>query len=67
MTFLVFSAADKKGIKVTLESTTLIVTTNKSTIVTSGVHETSTSDKYISYCLKKFLGASKRQHSNITS
>ena len=51
-----------------MESSTLIdhiATTNKSNIVTSGVQETSISDNYLVYCVRKFRGASKRQHRNI--
>ena len=60
----------KRGTRETLESITLIdhiATTNKSNIVTSGVHETSISDHYMVYSVRKFRGASKRQHKNITT
>ena len=53
-----------------MESNTLIdhiATTNKSNIVTSGVHETSIKDHYMVYCVRKFRGASKKQHKNITT
>ena len=53
-----------------MESTTLIdhiATTNKSNIVTSGVHEISISDHYMVYCVRKFHGASKRQHKSFTT
>ena len=58
----------KRGTRETLESTTLIdhvATTNKSNIVTSGVHEPSISDHYMVHCVRKFHGASKRLHKNI--
>ena len=54
----------------TLTSNTLIdhiATTNKSNIVTFGVHETSISDHYMVYCVRKFRGASRRQHKNIST
>ena len=60
----------KRGTRETLESSTLIdhiATSNKSNIVTSGVHETSISDHYMVYCVRKFRGTSKRQHKNITT
>ena len=54
----------------TLTSTTLIdhiATTNESNIVTSGVHKTSLSDHYLIYCVRKFRGASKKQHKYIST
>ncbi len=54
----------------TLTTTTLIdhiATTNKSNIVTSGVHKTSLSDHYLIYCVRKFRGASKKQHKHIST
>ena len=60
----------KRGTRETLKSSTLIdhiATTKKSNIVTSGVHETSISDHYMVYCVRKFRWASKRQHKNITT
>ena len=65
-----FQQLIKKGTRETLESTTLIdhiATTNKSNIVTSGVHETSISDHYMVYCVRKFRGAFKRKHKIITT
>ena len=47
-----------RGIRETLTSNTLIdhiATTNKSNIVTLGVHETSISDHYTVYCLENFV------------
>ena len=60
----------KRGTRETLESSTLIdhiATTNKSNIVTSGVHETSICDHYMVYCVRTFRGASKRQHKSIAT
>ena len=54
----------------TLTTTTLIdhiATTNKSNIVTSGVHETCMSDHYLVYCVRKYRGAFKKQHKNIST
>ena len=49
------------GTRETLTSNTLIdhiATTNKSNIVTFGVHETSISDHYMVYRVRKFRGSS---------
>ena len=54
----------------TLTSATLIdhiATTNKSNIVTSGVHKTSLSDHYLIYCVRKFRGACKKHHKHIST
>ena len=54
----------------TLTTTTLIdhiATTNKSNIVTYGVHKTSLSDHYLVYCVRKFRGACKKQHKHIST
>ena len=59
-----------RGTRETLTSNTLIdyiATTNKSNIVMSGVHETSIIDHYMVYCVRKFRGASRRQHKNIST
>ena len=59
-----------RGTRETLTSNTLIdhiATTNKSNVVTSGVHEASISDHYMVYCVRKFRGASRRQHKNIST
>ena len=59
-----------RGTRETLTSNTLIdhiATTNKSNIVTFGVHETSISDHYMVSCVRKFRGASRRQHKNIST
>ena len=52
-----------------LSSTPLdhIARTSKSNIVTSGVYETSISDHYLVYCVRKFRGACKKQHKYITT
>ena len=42
-----------------------IATNSKSNIVTSGVYETSISDHYLVYCVRKFHGACKKQHKYI--
>ena len=54
----------------TLITTTLIdhvATTSKTNIVSSGIHKSSFSDHYLVYCIRKFRGAAKRQHKNISS
>ena len=54
----------------TLTTTTVIdhiATTNKSNIVTYGVHKTSLSDHYLIYCVRKFWGACKKQHKHIST
>ena len=54
----------------TLTTTTLIdhiATSNASNIVNSGVHKTSLSDHYLIYCVRKFRGASKKQHKLIST
>ena len=59
-----------RGTRETLTSNTLIdhiASANKSNIVTFGVHETSISDHYMVYCVRKFRGASRRQHKNIST
>ena len=59
-----------RGTRETLTSNTLIdhiASTNKSNIVTFGVHETSISDHYMMHCVRKFRGASRRQHKNIST
>ena len=50
----------ERGTRETLESTNLIdhiATTNRSNILTSGVHETSINDHYMVYCVRKFRWA----------
>ena len=59
-----------KATRVTLTSKTLIdhiATTNKSNIVVSDVKEISLSDHFLVYCVRKFRGASKKQHKNIST
>ena len=59
-----------RGTRETLTFSTLIdhiATTIRSNIVTFGVHETSISDHYMVYCVRKFRGASRRQHKNIST
>ena len=59
-----------RGTRETVTFNTLIdhiATTNKSNIVTFGVHETSISDHYMVYCVRKFRGTSRRQHKNIST
>ena len=65
-----FQQLIEKGTRETLLSSTLldhIATTSKSNIVTSGVYETSISDHYLVYCVRKFRGACKKQHKYITT
>ena len=52
-----------------LSSTLLdhIATTSNSNVVTSGVYKTSFSDYYLVYCVRKFRGASKKQHKYVTT
>ena len=52
-----------------LSSTMLdhIATTSKSSIVTSGVYETSISNHYLVYCERKFHGASRKQYKYVTT
>ena len=60
----------KAATRETLISSTLIdhiATTNKSNIVVSGVHQTSISDHYLVYSVRKFRGGVKKQHKNISS
>ena len=59
-----------KATRVTLTSKTLIdhiATTNKSNIVVSDVKEISLSDHFLVYCVRKFRGASKKQHKIIST
>ena len=59
-----------RGTRETLTSNTLIdhiATTNKSNVVTSGLHEASIKDHYMVYCVRKLRGASRRQHKNIST
>ena len=59
-----------KATRVTLTSKTLIdhiATTNKSNIVVSDLNEISLSDHFLVYCVRKFRGASKKQHKNIST
>ena len=54
----------------TLTTTTLIdhiATTNKNNIVTSGIHKSCLSDHYLVFCVRKFRGACKKQHKNIST
>ena len=44
-----------------------IATTNKSNIVVSDVKEISLSDHFLVYCVRKFRGASKKQHKIIST
>ena len=59
-----------RGTRETLPSSTLIdhiATTIRSNIVTFEVHETSISDHYMVYCVRKFRCASRRQHKSIST
>ena len=54
----------------TLTTTTLIdhiATTNKSNIVSSGIHKSCLSDHYLIFCVRKFRGSCKKQHKNIST
>ena len=65
-----FQQLINKATRVTLTSKTLIdhiATTNKSNIVVSDVKEISLSDHYLVYCVRKFRGASKKQHKIIST
>ncbi len=60
-----FQQLIRKVTRETLTSKTLIdhiATTNQSNIVLSDVREVSLSDHYMVYCVRKFRGASKKQH-----
>ena len=65
-----FQQLIETGTRETLLSSTMlyhIATTSKSNIVTSGVYETSISDHYLVYCVRKFHGASRKQHKYVTA
>ena len=54
----------------TLTTTTLIdhiAATNKSNIVSSGIRKSCFSDHYLVFCVRKFRGACKKQHKNIST
>ena len=60
----------EKPSRETLTTTTLIdhiATTNKSNIVSSGIHKSCFSDHYLVFCVRKFRGACKKQHKNIST
>ena len=44
-----------------------IATTNKSNIVSSGIHKSCFSDHYLVFSVRKFRGACKKQHKNIST
>ena len=70
MIFFGFQQLIDKATRVTLTSKTLIdhiATTNKSNIVDSDVKEISLSDHFLVYCIRKFRGASKKQHKIIST
>ena len=65
-----FQQLIETGTRETLLSSTLldhIARTSKSNIVTSGVYETSISDHYLVYFVRKLRGACKKQHKYITT
>eukprot|EP00794_Sanderia_malayensis_P015140 gene15140-16696_t len=65
-----FQQLIRKVTRETLTSKTLIdhiATTNQSNIVISEVREVSLSDHYMVYCVRKFRGASKKQHKSIST
>ena len=60
----------KRRTRETLKTATLIdiiATTNKAFIVESGVYETTISDHYLVYCVKRFRDTAKKQHKNIST
>ena len=60
----------EKPSRETLTTTTLIdhiATTNKSNIVSLGIHKSCFSDHYLVFCVRKFRGACKKQHKNIST
>ena len=62
-----FQQMIETGTRETLLSSTLldhIATTTKSNMVASGVYEANISDRYLVYCVRKFHGASRKQHTS---